>query len=292
MRAVSTALAFSAFVFIALAALTPVHAQTIRVADVTPLSVPADLVAVRNQPALGATQMPIEPGQQKLSPQLLANYVARQNALRAFDVTGNDVPGELNTQTLMSYIARSAQGGSNGALTAIASFAPQNSREAEPTLTADIVSAYVDDGYLPFEKRMEQANSERGCLAQAIYHEARGESQAGQMAVANVILNRALSGKYPDTICGVVYQNANKGRYRCQFTFACDGRDDAPGERSAWARSQGLAADVYRVFAQGNDLQTLPRSALFYHTTNSNPSWSNTYSRVAQIGSHIFYSPN
>ena len=130
------------------------------------------------------------------------------------------------------------------------------------------------------------------CLAQAIYHEARGESQVGQLAVANVIVNRARSGKFPSTLCGVIYQNADKGRHRCQFTFACDGRSDAPGERHAWARSAALAQEVYAEFALGDAVGAVPGSALYYHTTAVRPSWANTYSAVAQIGSHIFYSPN
>jgi spore germination cell wall hydrolase CwlJ-like protein len=110
--------------------------------------------------------------------------------------------------------------------------------------------------------------------------------------VANVIVNRARSGKFPSTLCGVIYQNADKGRYRCQFTFACDGRADAPGERRAWARSAQLAQQVYAEFALGEPVGAVPGSALYYHTTAVRPSWSNTYNAVAQIGSHIFYSPN
>jgi spore germination cell wall hydrolase CwlJ-like protein len=93
-------------------------------------------------------------------------------------------------------------------------------------------------------------------------------------------------------LCGVIYQNADKGRYRCQFTFACDGRSDAPRERRAWNRSMQLAKDVYAEYAQGEGVGSLPKSALFYHTTAVSPSWASVYTRVAQIGSHIFYSPN
>jgi len=270
--------------------LLPAAAQPIHVADVTPFEVPADLIAIRQQPAIGPTFVPLAPGQQELTPQLLANYVERQKALRAFDVLG-EAGGELNTEVLMSYIARGSLGGDNGALSAIANVTTP-AMPSEAALTTAVLSRYVDDGFKPTVQRIEEANTERNCLAQAIYHEARGESQAGQMAVANVIVNRARSGQYPSSLCGVVYQNANKGRYRCQFTFACDGRDDAPRERRAWARSQELAATIYAQYATGKKLSTLPRTALFYHTTNVRPAWSNTYSEVAQIGSHIFYSPN
>ncbi|KKB77890.1 hypothetical protein VW35_13885 [Devosia soli] len=159
-------------------------------------------------------------------------------------------------------------------------------------MTPDLLAAYVASGYQPTAKRAEVANAERDCLAQAIYHEARGESAAGQLAVANVIVNRARSSKYPSSLCGVIYQGAKNGRYRCQFTFACDGRDDAPGERQAWARSMALAKDVYAEYATGEEIGAVPDNALFYHTTNVRPSWAYTYSRVAEVGSHIFYAPN
>ena len=159
---------------------------------------------------------------------MLANYIERQKALRAFDVLGEQPDRELTDDVLMGYIARGSLGGGNGALSAIASFTAPVELPREPELNSSMLSRYIDDGFQPTAKRVETANAERGCLAQAIYHEARGESEAGQMAVANVIVNRALSGKYPSTLCGVIYQNANKGRYRCQFTFACDGKDDAP----------------------------------------------------------------
>lgn len=230
------------------------------------------------------------PGQQPLTPALLSNYVARQQALRAVDVAAGQSPRELNTDVLLGYIARSSMGG-NSAVSAIASFtspAPQ----ALPALNPNSLAAYVENGYQPLAKRLDHANAERNCLAQAIYHEARGESAVGQLAVANVIVNRARSKRFPSTLCGVIYQNADKGFHRCQFTFACDGRNDAPGERRAWARSAALAQDVYAEFALGEAVGAVPGSALYYHTTNVRPNWANVYNAVAQIGSHVFYSPN
>lgn len=262
----------------------PAFAETL---EVFPLEVPQSVAEMRAQPALGATVVPPEPGQQVLTPQLLANYVERQKALHAFNAFAPATGGELTEEVLLGYIARNSVG--NGALDAIAAVtdsAPQ------PSLTASVLARYVEDGYLPTSQRVELATNERDCLAQAIYHEARGESADGQLAVANIIVNRALSRRYPSSLCGVIYQNADKGRYRCQFTFACDGRADAPTERRAWARSQALAQEVYARYAQGKSLGMLPKSALFYHTTSVRPNWAYTYSRVAQIGAHIFYSPN
>jgi spore germination cell wall hydrolase CwlJ-like protein len=289
-RAVSHAFALSAVALVLFITLVPVHAETLRVADVTPLPVPADLVQLRAQPPIGPTMVGVAPGQQKLTATLLANYVERQNQLRAFDVLSYERPTELTADVLMGYIARNSAEG-NSAVSAIASLAGGSSKP-EPALNPSMLAAYVETSFEPLEKRVQHANAERDCLAQAIYHEARGESEAGQLAVANVIVNRARSGKFPSTLCGVIYQNAEKGRYRCQFTFACDGRSDTPGERRAWARSADLAQTVYAEFATGEQVGAVPGSTLYYHTKAVSPSWSNTYNAVASIGSHIFYSPN
>ena len=292
-RAVSHALALGALALVLFITLVPAHAQTLRVADVTPLDIPADLVAVRAQPAIGATNVGIAPGQQPLTPALLANYVERQNTLKAVDVLALQTPQEeLTSDVLMGYIARGTAG-SNSAVSAIASFTSASATPAaEPDLNPTMLAAYIETGYQPLEERLNHANAERDCLTQAIYHEARGESAAGQLAVANVIVNRARSGKFPSTLCGVIYQNADKGLYRCQFTFACDGLSKPTSERRALARSADLAQSVYAEFALGEPVGAVPSSALYYHTTAVNPSWSNTYNAVAQIGSHIFYSPN
>ncbi len=286
-RALAHALALGAAAFVLAITLSPVRAETLLTNAVMPLPVPTEVAALRLRPAFGATAMPVAAGQQPLTPALLANYVERQQALRAFSAFDEADEGALTSDMLLGYIARSSS--ANGALQAIDSLA---SAAPVPALNPDSLAAYVSTGFLPTFKRVEVANTERDCLTQAIYHEARGESVNGQWAVANVIVNRALSGKFPSTLCGVIYQNANKGYHRCQFTFACDGKTDAPRERAAWNRSAGIAAKVYAEYAQGINMPTLPRSALFYHTTSVRPNWSNSYTQIAQIGSHIFYAPN
>ncbi len=297
LRAASRALAVCAALLVLAVTFGIAHAETIRTASILPAQLPADLVEVRAQPAM----VPPAPGEQTLTPALLANYVARQKALHDFDVEAAEPQGELTEDVLLGYIARGSFGGDNGALSAIASFtAPAKADDA--ALNPTLLARYIDQGFEPTAERVKKRNlalastgagqSESDCLAQAIYHEARGESEAGQFAVANVIVNRARSGKFPPTLCGVIYQNANKGRYQCQFTFACDGKDDTPGERAAWNRSQSIARTVYAEFVNGQQMDALPGSALYYHTRSSNPSWSNTYTQVAQIGSHLFYAPN
>jgi len=192
-------------------------------------------------------------------------------------------PGvELNETVLLGYIARR----NNRALDAIENIDISD----KPALTATVLADYAEGEFVPTFKRVKLADSEKLCLAQAIYHEARGESREGQLAVANVIINRAMSKKYPSTICGVVFQNADKGRYKCQFTFACDGRSDGGTERAAWNRSIKMAEAAFHDFQHGRTPDVLPKSALFYHTTNVSPNWSNSFRRVAAIGSHIFYS--
>ena len=125
---------------------------------------------------------------------------------------------------------------------------------------------------------------EQSCLATALYFEARGEPVKGQAAVAQVILNRVRNPDYPDTICGVVYQNVN-WRNRCQFSFACDGKRDrvrSPGHyRTAEEVSLAVTAGKIWIPEVG--------SSTHYHATYVNPRWSRTMKRMKKIGLHIFY---
>lgn len=218
--------------------------------------------------------------QPELTPELLQWYVARQQQLQSFDHFDFEST-ELNESVLMSYIARTQ----NAALTAI-------DGSTEDGLTDTLLASYVADGFISTSVRVQRVAQEELCLTQAIYHEARGESPDGQLAVANVIVNRAMSGRYPSTVCGVIFQNADQGRYRCQFTFACDGRSDMGTERRAWNNATQLAQAVFREFQQGERPGIVPNDTLFYHTRQVAPSWSHTFNRVATIGAHVFYEPN
>ena len=124
------------------------------------------------------------------------------------------------------------------------------------------------------------------CLATAIYFEARGEPELGRIAVAQVVLNRLKNPAYPNTICGVVYQNKNQ-RNRCQFSFACDGISDRITERGPWAEAQALATKIV------NDDRTLFLSdvgaATHYHANYVRPRWARTMKKMDKIGRHIFY---
>jgi hypothetical protein len=166
-------------------------------------------------------------------------------------------PAALTEGMLMGYIAKRR----NDALEAIDDVDASNG----PALTSAVLVAYAEKGYTSTARKVKLADDEMLCLTQAIYHEARGESRDGQLAVANVIINRAMSKKYPSTICGVVFQNADKGRYKCQFTFACDGRSDMGTERAAWNRSIKMAREAFYEFQKGERSPWCPTTtAIFF----------------------------
>lgn len=123
------------------------------------------------------------------------------------------------------------------------------------------------------------------CLALNVYHEARSEPEPGQIAVAQVTLNRVASGQFPDEICAVVQQGGQK-LHSCQFSWWCDGKSDVPTEPEAWEASVRIAERVLR--GQEPD-QTA--GALYYHAHYVNPSWSSVFEQTAEIGQHRFYRP-
>ena len=133
------------------------------------------------------------------------------------------------------------------------------------------------------------AAAQTRCLSLAIYHEARGEPAQGQNAVGRVILNRAASRFYPDTICGVVYQNAARLN-RCQFSFACDGKSDQAGNMRAWQAAVAMAERLLcRDECGGVAISADLIRSTHYHATYVRPSWSRKLRRTGQIGSHVFY---
>lgn len=121
------------------------------------------------------------------------------------------------------------------------------------------------------------------CLAEALYHEARGETPKGMFAVGEVVLNRVDSASYPNSICGVVHQGTGR-KFACQFTWTCDGRSDAINERAAFAK----VGKVARLLMDGAPRE-LTSGATHYHTTAVNPSWARRFPKVAQYGVHVFY---
>lgn len=130
-----------------------------------------------------------------------------------------------------------------------------------------------------------RAKSEK-CLAEAIYFEARGEAVRGQIAVAQVVLNRAFSGYYPTTVCGVVYQNKYH-HMACQFTFACDNNPDVIREPEMWDRAKKIATAILdgQLWLPEVDRST------HYHAYWVRPSWVNEMKRMYKFGVHTFYRP-
>ena len=124
------------------------------------------------------------------------------------------------------------------------------------------------------------------CLANAVYFEARGEPVRGQMAVAQVVLNRVFSGFYPSDVCGVVYQNAHR-HLACQFTFACDGIPDVVTEPDAWEIAKRIARDTL----DGKLWVPEVARSTHYHAYWVRPSWIGEMRRILKLGVHTFYRP-
>ena len=124
----------------------------------------------------------------------------------------------------------------------------------------------------------EEPTGELKCLAQAVYFESRGEPLAGQLAVARVVINRARSGTFPDSYCGVVRQPA-------QFSFVRSGRIPEPNRSSpAWERAKAIAR-----IAEADLWDSDADQALYFHATHVRPRWARSRVAAATIDSHVFY---
>lgn len=158
---------------------------------------------------------------------------------------------------------------------------------APPPVVGGPVHASTGRGYTPPRLDLTTPptipSTDVECLTQAIYYEARNESEEGQAAVAEVVLNRTRSGRYPRQVCAVVYQRNSR---TCQFTFTCDG---SIGRRAAspvaWARAERIAREALG----GRKAAGLPDHSVNYHANYVRPSWGKRLQRVRQIGAHIFY---
>jgi spore germination cell wall hydrolase CwlJ-like protein len=130
-----------------------------------------------------------------------------------------------------------------------------------------------------------RAKSEK-CLAEAVYFEARGEAVRGQIAVAQVVMNRTFSGFYPNTVCGVVYQNKNH-HMACQFTFACDNIADVVREPDMWDRAKKIA----KAMLDGQLWLPEVAKSTHYHAYWVHPSWVAEMKKMYKFGVHTFYRP-
>lgn len=150
---------------------------------------------------------------------------------------------------------------------------PKNAPEINISFTRDWLDA----------QPKASGGDEWRCLAEALYFEARGETVKGQFAVAEVILNRVKSERFPSTLCGVINQGTGK-RYQCQFTYTCDGHKEVIAEPRSYVR----VAKVARAMMDGG-VPELTNGATHYHTTAVRPRWSRVYTKTARIGQHLFY---
>lgn len=130
------------------------------------------------------------------------------------------------------------------------------------------------------------------CLALNTYHEAKNQSMIGQVATAQVVMNRVADSRYPNTVCEVVKQGPKyKGsdvpvRHKCQFSWFCDGKSDEPRRDSKeWFKAQ----DYARIVLSGRIALDVTEGATHYHATYVRPAWAKTKTRTTRIESHIFY---
>lgn len=165
----------------------------------------------------------------------------------------------------------------------LASYAPELQLLPAPDVGSALPAAAMTEG-LTEEWLLSQpkptGDAEWKCLTEALYFEARGESLEGQIAVAEVILNRAESPLYPRTVCGVVKQRGGGG---CQFSYVCHGKTKMREKAAA-----DLSGRIARAMLDGAP-RILTAGATHFHTRSVKPSWSKRFSRTAAIGAHLFY---
>ena len=129
------------------------------------------------------------------------------------------------------------------------------------------------------------------CLALNVYHEARDQPFIGQVAVAQVVMNRVYDDRYPDHPCEVVFQGPTYSwkpdfpvRHRCQFSWYCDGKSDKVYDEDAYKQALTIAHGVYY-----DNLDDFVEGATHYHATYVLPEWAESKTPVVQIGQHMFY---
>ena len=182
--------------------------------------------------------------------------------------------------------------------TAAAAEAPTNELEQKARVDGNLYSetrlatyVYVENSKIGYSREWLDAQpavkggEEWACLAEALYFEARGESVKGQFAVAEVILNRVDSPRFPDTVCAVINQGTGR-KYQCQFTYTCDGFKEIINEPRAFKR----VGKVAKMMVGGAPRQ-LTDGATYYHTRAVSPRWSRKFTRTTSIGEHHFYRP-
>jgi len=178
----------------------------------------------------------------------------------------------------------------SAALDAINAFAPEDAVPTPRTMSKELAYAREElpatlfDGTVSDKKGKKFSDKEMWCMATAIYFESRGESYRGQVAVAQVVMNRVSHKLYPSTICGVVFQNQSK-RNACHFSFACDGIPERINDQKSWKQAQQIASEV----VSGKEYLTEVGYATHYHATYVRPHWAPRMTKLTKIGLHVFY---
>jgi spore germination cell wall hydrolase CwlJ-like protein len=199
-------------------------------------------------------------------------------------------PTLLEAPLAPTYLSHTVSMTDAGAAAASVESAPAlgHTEKAEPEVAAHVAAAVEPAAAESLEGQSlgelvtsfaeaDIKDGEQECLAGAIYFEAKGEPLEGQLAVAEVVINRAKSGRYPTTLCGVIKQKS-------QFSFIRGGRFPPIQKSSAaWRKAIAISHVAMQDLAESR-----AGSAMFFHATYVSPSWRGL-KRVAQVGNHIFY---
>ena len=219
-----------------------------------------------SEPALGAAQR---------QPAICSSKRCGRLSARSRLVPRSRLAGSLTRQPTATLIATAAQSRLSDDVSTPAQQSAPNATIAERQGGGRNYLALID---------VDHAAAEERCLDEAIYFEARGEPEAGQAAVAQVVLNRVESGRYPASICGVVYQNRHRHN-ACQFSFACQGKTLRIAEPVSWKTAVRIAREVLL----GGDYSAEVGGSTHYLADYAHPRWARTLQRMDVIGHHIFY---
>jgi spore germination cell wall hydrolase CwlJ-like protein len=213
---------------------------------------------------------------------LSIEFPARVNAraLGGAVLTGAGLSAVLVASYLAGGAAKTALARSHSVRVATAA-----SATAPPQLTptpAALQLAPSQAPVTPIEVQVARGQGALDCLTDAVYYEARGESDRGQAAVAQVVLNRVRRNGFPKSVCGVVFQGASE--HACQFSFACDGAMRQDREPAAWRRARGVAQRAL----DGVVMEDVG-DATNFHVARLGQIWGSGLVEVAQVGAHVFY---
>lgn len=198
--------------------------------------------------------------------------------------------GGIDGDTPRSLPLQQSGDGATPASTVRSSATPMSGRSVVAALTPSVLPGLRASEPEPLQIyagliKPESMAGEKRCLAEAIYFEARSEGEDGRAAVAQVVLNRVKSGKYPGSVCGVVYQNQHR-KLACQFSFACEGKSLRVTEPEPWEAAERIAGDVY----EGRIYLAEVGASTHYHADYVRPHWARKLKKMDVIGRHVFYS--